>query len=244
MNRTPGASERPPSLLAESLRAHLLQFGPVPAAAGAPERRVLTAFVGVAVVLFLLLRAALELASWRGQPAANLGFVATLLCLFVLVQRVWVGRPLAELGLRPWASWRRRERLYAWQVLPLATLAFALAFHGHLLALLARHGAVGFLLLSLLTGLLWGAVQEGLYRGWLQTGLTRQLGAWGGVLAANLIFTFGPLHWDHLLAAGGPRWGVLVAVFGIGLFFGLLYQRSGNLWLPALLHGLWPPNMT
>lgn len=239
------AAERRPSLLTDSLQAHLLQFErpAVPAADAAVERRLLLAFALVALGLFLALRAALGQLGWRGEPAANLGFVALLLLAFLVVQQHGVGRPLVELGLRPWARWTRRERLYAWQVIPLAAVVFALLFHGPLLALLGRHGAVGFLLFSLLTGLLWGALQECLYRGWLQTALTRRLGTWAGVLAANLVFTFGPLHWDHLLAADGPRWGVLAAVFGIGLFFGLLAQRSGNLWLPALLHGLWPPNM-
>jgi membrane protease YdiL (CAAX protease family) len=67
-----------------------------------------------------------------------------------------------------------------------------------------------------------------------------------GVLIANLVFTFGPLHFNYfgLGTDAGPRWGMFGAIFVIGQFFGLVYQRSGNLWIPALLHGLWPLNMT
>ena len=87
-------------------------------------------------------------------------------------------------------------------------------------------------------------MQEFLYRGWLQTELSRRFGALAGLLAANVVFTFGPLHWAHVAGATGPQWGMLAAVFGIGLFFGILYRRSGNVWIPAVLHGLWPLNMT
>src|SRR6202163_3513554 len=130
------------------------------------------------------------------------------------------------------------------EVVPLVTVVFAIVFHRLLLALLELHGVAGFLLFSILTGLLWGMVQEFLYRGWLQTELTRRFGAIVGLLVANVAFTFGPLHLNYLIGPGGVRWGGLAAVFGIGLFFGIVYYRSGNLWIPAVLHGLWPPNMT
>ncbi len=232
-------------LLADSIAAHVLQFGPVatPMPDAATARRLLWAFVGVAGVLFAGLRGVLDLLGLQGQPGAATAFVVLLMVAFVGVQRGWVGAPAAAIGLRPWHQWSRRERLYALQVVPLAALAFAFAFQARLGTLLGQHGAVGFVIFSLLTGLLWGALQEGLYRGWLQTALERPLGPWGALLAANLVFTFGPLHTPLLLAAGGPRWPVLAAVFAIGLFFGLLRRRSGNLWLPALLHGLWPLNM-
>jgi membrane protease YdiL (CAAX protease family) len=42
----------------------------------------------------------------------------------------------------------------------------------------------------------------------------------------------------------GVRWSGLAAIFGIGLVFGIVYARSGNVWIPAVMHGLWPPNMS
>jgi membrane protease YdiL (CAAX protease family) len=77
----------------------------------------------------------------------------------------------------------------------------------------------------------------------LQTELTRRWGWVPGWLVANLVFTFGPLHADAYLR-GGVHGGRLLAIFAIGLLFGLLYRRSGNLWIPAVLHGLWPLNMS
>ena len=230
--------------LVDSLRAHALLFErpPAPAYGNAIGTRLLVAFVAVAIGFFFALRAALDAAGLRGPPA-NLAFVVALLAAFVLAQRFYVGLPWAGIGLRPFADWTRRERLYVFQVVPLAVVAFSVVFADHLRALLERHGPAGFLFFSVLTGLLWGMVQEILYRGWLQTELTRRFGMVAGLLAANVLFTFGPLHFDYLVGPGAVRWSGLAAIFGIGLFFGLVYCRSGNVWIPAALHGLWPLNM-
>ncbi len=237
---------RPQSLLADSVGAHALRFETslAPAYGEAVGVRMLVAFLVVGVGMLFALRFVSEAAGVRGLPATNLGIVVALLAAFLVAQRAFVGAPMAGVGLRRFAGWTRRERLYFLQVVPLAVLVFAIVFSDHLLALLQRHGFAGFLLFSVFTGLVWGMVQEFFYRGWLQTELTRRFGPMAGLLAANAAFTFGPLHVDYLARAAGVHWGGLVAVFGIGLFFGIVYGRSGNLWIPAVLHGLWPPNMT
>lgn len=238
--------DRPQSLLVDSVRAHTWRFETplAPTYGKAVGIRMLVAFLVVGVGLSFGLRFVSEAAGVRGLPAANLGFVAALLAAFFVTQQAFVGIPMAGIGLRRFADWTRRERLFFLQVVPLAAFAFAIVFDDHLLALLKRHGLAGFLLFSVLTGLIWGMVQEFLYRGWLQTELTRRFGATAGLLAANAVFTFGPLHLNYLVGPAGVRWGGLVAVFGIGLFFGIVYCRSGNLWIPAVLHGLWPLNMS
>jgi membrane protease YdiL (CAAX protease family) len=234
------------SLLAESVRAHALIFEKplAPSYGNAAGMRMLVAFLVVGVVMFIALRYMAAAAGVRGSPVANLSFVAALLAAFVVAQRTFVGLPMAAVGLRRFAAWTLRERLYLLEVVPLAAVAFAIVFANHLLALLDKRGFAGFLLFSVFTGLLWGIVQEFLYRGWLQTELTRRFGAMGGLFVANFAFTFGPLHVNYLLEPAGVRWGGLAAVFGIGLFFSIVYYRSGNLWIPAVLHGLWPPNMS
>ena len=151
---------------------------------------------------------------------------------------------MAAVGLRPFIDWTRRERLYFAQVVPLAAVVFAVLFRAHLQALHDRHGLAGFLLFSVFGGFAWGIAQELVYRGWLQTELTRRFGAIAGLLVANLVFTFGPLHFDYFGGPDGVRWSGLAAVFAIGLFFGIVYSRSGNVWIPAVMHGLWPLNMS
>jgi membrane protease YdiL (CAAX protease family) len=234
------------SLLAESVRAHALIFEtpPAPSYGNAAGIRMLVAFLVVGVVMFLALRFVAAAAGVRGSPAANLGLVVALLAAFVLAQRAFVRLPMAAVGLRRFAHWTLRERLYLLEVVPLAAVVFAIVFANRLLGLLDKHGFAGFLLFSVFTGLLWGIVQEFLYRGWLQTELSRRFGAMAGLLVANLAFTLGPLHLSYLLDPAGVHWGGLGAVFAIGLFFGLVYYRSGNLWIPAVLHGIWPPNMS
>ena len=234
------------SLLIDSVRAHAMRFeNPLaPTYKDAVGTRVLVAFLIVAVGVFYTLRVVLDAAVMRGSPTARLGFVLILIVAFVAVQRVYVRAPMTDIGLRPLAAWRRRERLYLLQVVPLASVVFAIVFRDHLLALAESHGVVGFTLFSVLTGLGWGMVQEFLYRGWLQTELTRRFGTLVGLLAANVVFTFGLLHLNYLVAPEGVRWAGLAAVFGIGLVFGIVYHRSGNLWIPAVLHGIWPLNMT
>ena len=234
------------SVLADSVRAHALFFeNPLrPRHDGAAGARILLAFVVVAVGVFYGLRMALDAAGIAGTSPGRLAFVAILLAAFAAAHRAFVRVPFADIGLRNWSSWTRREHLYLMQVVPLAAIAFAFVFQAHLRSLLAQHGPVGFVVFPVLTGVLWGMVQEFLYRGWLQTELTRRFGSAAGLLAANVVFTFGPLHLNYLTAAGGVHWGMLAAVFAIGLFFGLVYLRSGNLWLAAVLHGLWPLNMS
>ena len=230
--------------LCESLRAHALQFATpmAPRHDDAAGVRMLVAFVVVAVGMLVGLRHVAAALGMRGSPATDQGIVATLIVSFVALQLAFVRLPMAAVGLRRFADWSQRERLYLFQVAPLAAVAFAFLFREHLLGLLALHGPAGFVVFSVLTGLGWGMVQEFLYRGWLQTELTRRFGGTAGLLAANLAFTFGPLHVTSLAGPTGLRWE-LAGVFLIGLFFGLLYRRSGNLWIPAVLHGLWPPNM-
>lgn len=237
---------RRPSLLVDSLCAHALKFerSLAPKYEDAIGLRMLLAFLMVGIGLFFALHLISDVAGVRGSPASNMAFVVALTGAFFLAQRAFVGLPIAGVGLRRFADWTPRERLYLFQVVPMAIVVFAVVFSDHLLALLHLHGFAGFVLFSVLTGLCWGMVQEFLYRGWLQTELTRRFGATAGLLAANTAFTCGPLHLNYLVDSTGVHWGGLAAVFGIGLFFGILYLRSGNLWIPAILHGLWPPNMS
>jgi membrane protease YdiL (CAAX protease family) len=57
---------------------------------------------------------------------------------------------------------------------------------------------------------------------------------------SNLIFTFGPLHFYHFAAAQkdpSHLW-IFAGIFSIGLYFAMVFRRSGNLWIIAITHGL------
>jgi membrane protease YdiL (CAAX protease family) len=90
-----------------------------------------------------------------------------------------------------------------------------------------------------MTSLLWGFYQELIYRGILQTELVRRWGAVPGVLVANLLYTFGPLHFYHFFKGSAAASAIMFAsIFAIGLFFGVLFHRSRNLAMVGLFHGL------
>lgn len=74
-----------------------------------------------------------------------------------------------------------------------------------------------------------GVGEELLFRGVLQAWFAGLTGAWPAVLLASLVF--GLLH--HL-----SRTYFVMAV-GIGVYLGALYQLSGNLLIPILVHALY-----
>jgi CAAX protease family protein len=236
------------SLTREVIAAHTLRFerperGSYDAATGS---RLLMAFVLVGLVLQPGLRslsraAGVPPAYWVGPVIVVTLFVAMIVVMTKFVRSGW-----GTIGLYRWEKWTLRERIYVLTVMPLAAVVFAIMFREHFESLARTQGLTRLLFVSVPIGLLWGIVQEFIYRGLLQTELVRLLGSIPGVLLANLVFTFGPLHFNYfrLGADDGPRWGMFAAIFGIGLLFGLLYRRSGNLWIPALMHGIWPLNMT
>lgn len=236
-----------PSLPRDLIAAHLLRFGRPARAAydDATGVRLLLVFAVVGLMLQPGLRFLARAAGLGQQPWVPLAIIGVLLLATVLGVRRFARVERSAIGLQPWAEWTLREKLYVWTVTPMAVVSFIILFRDHLARLVAAHGWNEFLLISVPTGLLWGAVQELLYRGLLQTELVRRLGVATGVLIANLLFVFGPLHFNHWRIGTGepPRWGLLLAIFAIGGFFGVLYRRSGNLWIPMLFHGIWPPNM-
>ena len=65
----------------------------------------------------------------------------------------------------------------------------------------------------------------------------------GDTLRAHALQFKAPLAPTHGQAVGN-RILVSFLVVGIGLIFGIVYARSGNLWIPAVMHGIWPPNMS
>lgn len=230
------------------IAAHALQFEhPQRASCNARTgTRLLQSFVLVGLLLHPALRTLARATGLAHEYWVGPAIVAILLVAASLAMAWLVRAGGGTIGLHPWSAWTPRERIYLLTVTPLAIVVFGILFHGRFERLAEGQGWTRLWLLSVPTGLLWGFVQEFLYRGLLQTGLVRRLGSVPGVLVANLVFTFGPLHFNYfgLGTGAGPQWGMFAAIFGIGLFFGLVYQRSGNLWIPALLHGLWPLNVS
>jgi len=77
--------------------------------------------------------------------------------------------------------------------------------------------------------LLAGVGEELFFRGWLQGALTNRLGVLFGILIASAIFGFA-----HYLST-------VYAIYAglIGLYLGVIYQISGNLYIVMLIHAVY-----
>jgi membrane protease YdiL (CAAX protease family) len=173
--------------------------------------------------------------AWRG-----LALVAAMLLLAVAFTYYWIRIPLAGIGLHGWWRWQSTERWFFPQIMLIGLLVHA-GIQWTNLCSLPRHPAwINATLLVVAWQLMWGFYQEYVYRGLLQTELVRRWGAVPGILVSNLFFTFGPLHIYHLWTGLNHPQHLLifVAIFAIGLYFGVLFHASRNLWMIGILHGL------
>lgn len=212
---------------------------------GAATARSVIAFLIAGAGLLWLGRTIAAEMGGSDPLAARFGLVVALLAGTLVFGRAILGPYWGALGLRGPTAWTQREILYAASVIPAACIAFYIVFQGLFAQMLASNGLVRFLFFNLAFGLVWGFYQEIAHRGFLQPALTTHLGPIGALVATNFLFTFGPLHasvWARV-GADASAATMFIPIFAIGLVFGLIYWRTGNLWLPAIFHGIWPLNM-
>jgi membrane protease YdiL (CAAX protease family) len=146
---------------------------------------------------------------------------------------------LAEIGFYRWRDWTTSEKAYLIQIVPLAIAIFAMIAGSRLQAIAAEPSIWTTAALTSVSYLVWGFYQEVMYRGILQTEMVRRFGTAAGVVVANLAYTFGPLHLYYFKTYDPPMlFGLFAAVFLVGLFFGALFHRSGNLVIVGVLHGI------
>jgi membrane protease YdiL (CAAX protease family) len=220
------------------LRGHFLLFDrrEAPAYSPATGLRLLVIFA----VLELVVGPRAHLLSWFGVTPERWLRLPLLLLLSVVAARLWAQASFSDIGFLPWRQWTATEKLYFPQGVLLANAIFFMVFSRQLQPLQAHSelwaAAAGIAVLELL----WGFYQEVNYRGILQTELTRRLGNLRGPLLANLAYTFGPLHFYHLMSSRSPASVamVLAATFTIGLVFTFIFHRTRNLWLVGILHGI------
>ena len=87
--------------------------------------------------------------------------------------------------------------------------------------------------------LVTGPAEELLYRGVIQTRLREAFGAGAAILLASGVFSV--VHIPAYGATGGLDVSLLVTLgilFLLGSFLGYAYERTGNLVVPAVAHGL------
>lgn len=217
--------------LAPHWRGHFLLFERRPGPAYPPRAGLRLLLIVVLLEAILGPRYHLFTGLGIAPPPPGVRVVLSL-ALALLLARYFARVGLGAIGFRPWREWSATEKSYFAQVVVIANAVFAI-----LLAPRLQAAGVGAGLAPALgVNFLWGFHQEVVYRGLLQTELERRWGPALAVFVGNVVFTFGPLHFYHF-SRPNP-WPMLAAIFAIGLFFALLYQRSRNLWIVAVLHGI------
>ena len=173
----------------------------------------------------------------------NLGYtdilstgITALILLFLVyaVTRYVFPIKLKDIGLRNFKTWNSYETVYLLIMVPVGFFVFWYYTRNKLMASYNENGP-GLLFVTFIFYIAWGFYQEWIYRGLLQTEFTRRFGGAAAVLLANLLFTFGPLHIYQLYEG---KYMLIGATFLIGLVFGIIYQRSYNLWIVGILHGI------
>jgi CAAX protease family protein len=212
--------------LGPHLRGHLLQFERRPAPAISPATAV-RLLIG-AVVLEVLC---------HGLPTMPLWVRLPLLLALGLIALRASGLRFSEIGFRQWSAWTTTEKSYFIQVLLIANVVFPLTLAGPISARIREPGLMASLGSVFVPYFFFGFYQEVVYRGMVQSALERWLGAWA-IVVANILFTFGPLHWNYFFERASLAVPMLASIFAIGLYFGAVYQRSRNLWMPAVFHAI------
>lgn len=92
------------------------------------------------------------------------------------------------------------------------------------------------LILVPLSILVVGPGEELLYRGIVQGSIRRVLGPVGAISIASAVFA--SIHVFGLIGAPLETLATLLTVFTLALVLGAVYELSGNLFVPALVHGL------
>jgi len=92
--------------------------------------RFVLAFLLSGVVLLAIGREMIPVILPENPLASRLLITLALLISSLMVVRIIAGQHWSFMGLRPWRDWTRREKFYAIQVLPAASILFYFLFQG------------------------------------------------------------------------------------------------------------------
>jgi membrane protease YdiL (CAAX protease family) len=212
------------------LQGHVLLFGQKPA----PQYEV-SAGIRLLFIVVVLEAVRLGAVRWLYPMVPLLILLLLLLGIALLSVRFVAGVRLSQIGLYSWRHWTAPEKSYFVQLLLIANVVFPLLFAARLQTILGQPSALPTVVNVFVPYLFFGFYQEVVYRGILQSELVRRWGSFNGILVSNILYTFGPLHWYYFTPL---KVTMFASIFAIGLFFGVLFKRSGNLWIVAVIHGI------
>ena len=224
-------------MLSPHLRGHLLLYDTPPQPTYGPSAGL--RLLWAVVVVELALDPQLAAVRWFQIPPPPLAlYVLLRLGLVLGLVRLWAGLELSDIGFRSWRHWTTSEKSYLLQIVVLANVIFPVVLSVQLDRTLSHHSMSSVLVGGFLPYFVHGFGQEVIYRGVLQTELTRRWGAAPGIVVANVLYAFGPLHANYYAAEPSIAAPMFAAIFGIGLVFATIFHRSRNLWIVAVMHAI------
>ncbi len=233
MDSRDGPARPGPRGLSVHLRGHVFLFG----------KRLRSAYEGSDSTRLLLAAVVLEagrlgVVRWL-HARVPLSILIPLLLVAALLSVRFVARlRLSRIGFHPWREWSAIEKSYFIQLLVIANVVFPMVFAARLQRVLTQPSPLWTVWSVFVPYLFFGFYQEVVYRGMLQSELVRRWGAFTGILVSNVLYTFGPLHSYYFWSRASFAIPMFASIFAIGLFFGVLFRRSGNLWIAAVMHGI------
>lgn len=197
--------------LSPHVRGHLLLFDHRPVAAYSDA-------IGARLLLTAVLLEVLRLVarSWLHAPIPLWLLLPLLLALALLSVR-WTRLTFSQIGLRRWREWTVTDRSYFVQVIIIANVVVPVVLATPLRDRVAQPDFAWTLWSVFMPYLFFGFYQELVYRGMIQLELVRRFGAVAGILAANGLYTFGPLHFYYFSSRGSLAVPMFVSIFAIGL---------------------------
>ena len=214
-------------------RGHFLLFDKKSAPAYDASTGARLLLIAVAIEAFRLV-----VVKWLHAALPLLILVLLLLASALLLVRFAARLKLSQIGLYPWREWHPVEKSYFVQLLVIANIVFPLVFASRLRLIMAQPSVLDTVWNVFVPYFFFGFYQEVVYRGILQSELVRRWGTFIGILVANVFYTFGPLHSYYFSSRSAVAVPMFASIFAIGLFFGFLFGRSGNLWIVAVIHGV------
>ena len=198
------------------------------------------AMFGVGGVLTVVLGIHDRREIWQAPPAAFIINVGVGLFEIGLVLRVWMYR-YARLSFQEagWRGFARRDVAYGVLGFALSTIvltcnlagdggfADAIAYIAGKVAHYTPQQRVFFTLMGVIAAI----PEETIFRGIMQPTLQNKLGRWSGILLTALIFAVYHVQFAFVLP-------LIIGHTCLGLILGLLRERTGTLWAPAIAHAL------
>ncbi|WP_170837339.1 CPBP family intramembrane glutamic endopeptidase [Actinopolyspora xinjiangensis] len=174
------------------------------------------------------------------EVSRGAGYAVLKVVLFLVVPLA-AFRSLRGTGPRPRAVSARVPRARWWFPLPAVVAWFYLSQVSVLapppVAAESLPDPVTLAVVSVVTLLTAGVLEEFFYRGFLQTRLERLVGRWPAILVASLLFAAMHLP-THLGSTAVITELATVLVFQglFGVFCGYLWSRYRNIWMPVVVH--------